>query len=192
MDIKDIKDGKLISLSKAFDSRAKTLYTIYALFFFICAIYFIRLLLLSNNAPVPALIIGSLGAVVFYIVAYRFINKALMSEKLFVNKQVVHLIKQSMFGSLVKIYNVSDISNFRLLEKPKLTDHPLAGRTFDYMGFQTEQKVISEMHGDNRLAFDWKGITVVFGQDVYSWDFEALQNILLEITGSDFKQYLAT
>ena len=43
------------------------------------------------------------------------------------------------------------------------------------------------MHGDNRMAFDWKGITVVFGQDVYSWDFEALQILLFEITGNDLR-----
>jgi hypothetical protein len=68
-----------------------------------------------------------------------------------------------------------------------LTKHPLAGETFDYLGFQTEQKVISEMHGDNRLAFDYENKTVTFGENIYSWEFDELQILLYDITGNDFR-----
>ena len=185
MDVKDYADGKLISLSKGFDSRAKALYFFYFLVFFLSASLFLRSLLIEKNMALGAIIVSVLASIAFYIAAYRFINKAVQSEKLFVNGQVLELIKQGIFRSLVKTYKISDISNFRHLKKPELTNHPLAGQSFDYLGFQTEQKVISEMHGDNRLAFDWKGITVVFGQEVYSWDFEALQNLLRDIIGHD-------
>jgi hypothetical protein len=56
--------------------------------------------------------------------------------------------------------------------------HPLAGEAFDYLGFQTEQQVINEMHGDNRLALDYEGVTVKFGKNVYSWEFDEIVNLL--------------
>ena len=40
------------------------------------------------------------------------------------------------------------------------------------------------MHGDNRLAFDYNGKTITFGENVYSWEFEELENLLYSITGS--------
>lgn len=187
MEIKDHKDGKLIILSKAFDSKGKALYFSYFLLFFIAATFFLRLLIAESNSPVGAIIVSILAAVAFYIAAYRFGNKALMSEKLFVNKQVLQLITQGIFQSVVKTYNLADISNLRHLKKAELTSHPLAGQSFDYLGFQTEQKVINEMYGDNRLAFDWKGITVVFGQEVYSWEFETLEVLLYDISGNDLR-----
>jgi hypothetical protein len=187
MKTQDYKDGKLVTLSNAFDSRAKALYFFYFLVFFTAATIFMRIYLTATDPPVAIVVVTALGAMAFYLGAYRFINKALMSEKLFVNKNSLQLIKQGLFGSLVKSYHISDISNFRHLKKPELSAHPLAGQSFDYLGFQTEQKVISEMHGDNRIAFDWKGIPVVFGQDIYSWDFESLEMLLYDVTGNDFR-----
>lgn len=187
MDIKDYEDGKLIILSSAFGSRGKALYFCYFLMFFISATAFLRLLLVNSFSPIAGAIVCILGLTAFYIAAYRFIRKSSMSERLFVNKQVLKIINKSIFGSLVKTYKIGDISNFRHLAKPELTNHPLSGQTFDYLGFQTEQRVINEMHGDNRLAFDWKGTTVIFGQDIYSWDFEALEVLLYDITGNDLR-----
>ena len=187
MEIKDDKDGKLVVFSKAFDSMGKALYFFYFLLFFVSATFFLKILLTEDNMSAGGIIVCILGVTGFYLAAYRFINKALMSEKLLINKKELQLIKEGMFGSHVRRYDVSDISNFRFLTKPELTTHPLAGQSFDYLGFQTEQKVISEMHGDNRLAFDWKGIPVFFGQDVYSWEFEALEILLFNITGNDLR-----
>jgi hypothetical protein len=187
MDIKDQNDGKLIVLSKAFDSRGKALYFFYFLLFFIPAGFFLRMLLTEDHLPVGGIIVIVLAVAAFYIAAYRFVNKAVMSEKIFVNKQELQLINQGLFRSITRTYQVPDISNFRHLKKPELTDHPLAGKTFDFLGFQTEQKVISEMHGDNRLSFDWKGATVLFGQEIYSWEFEALGILLYDITGNDLR-----
>ena len=187
MKTKDYKDGKLVTLSDAFDSRAKALYFFYFLVFFSAASIFLRIYLTATDPPVGIVVVSALGTIAFYLGAYRFINKALMSEKLFFNKETLQLIKQGLFGSFVKTYHISDISNFRHLKKPELSAHPLAGQSFDYLGFQTEQKVINEMHGDNRIAFDWKGIPVLFGQDIYSWEFEALEMMLYDVTGNDLR-----
>lgn len=78
------------------------------------------------------------------------------------------------------------ISGLHHLDKPTVTEHPLAGQTFDYLGFQTQQAVINEMHGDNRIAFSHEGKTITFGQNMYSWDLEELAAMLLDLTGRNF------
>jgi len=123
----------------------------------------------------------------FYIGAFRFLNKILMTEKIFVNEKELRLIKKGFLNSEQTSFEISKISNFRHLEKPELPRHPLAGQTFDYLGFQTEQQVINEMHGDNRLAFDYNGKTIFFGQNVYSWDFEELDTLFYQITKNDLR-----
>ena len=176
------RDGKLATLSKPLDSRAKALYFFNFILFFVAGTFLLGLLVSKREMPVLAGLFFGVFIIACYIAAYRFGNKSLMSEKIFISKQVIQLIKQGMFGRVVKSYNLSDISNFRYLAKPALTDHPLAGQSFDYMGFQTEQRVINEMHGDNRIAFNWKGIAVNFGNDISSWEFEELAIILNEFT----------
>ena len=34
------------------------------------------------------------------------------------------------------------------------------------------------MHGDNRLAFDYKSQTITFGDNIYSWDFDQLADLV--------------
>lgn len=55
------------------------------------------------------------------------------------------------------------------------------------MGFQTARQVINEMHGDNRIAFDYNGRMITFGENVYSWEFEELEVLLYEVTGNDLR-----
>ncbi|WP_236387118.1 hypothetical protein [Chitinophaga filiformis] len=108
-----------------------------------------------------------------------------MKEQLFISKDSLQLIRKEIFRSSRQAFNVEKISHFRHLAKPPLTKHPLAGEGFDYLGFQTEEQVINDMHGDNQLAFDYAGRTVKFGNDIPSWDFEELESIFLEVTGKD-------
>jgi hypothetical protein len=89
-----------------------------------------------------------------------------MNEKLFVNKTKFQLIKQGIGKATSRTFDNTKISNFRLLKKVELSKHPLAVNTFDYLGFGTEQKLINEVHGENRLAFDYEGKTIAFGQDL--------------------------
>jgi|SRR5688572_1119969 len=184
---KDYKDGKTITFSKPLDSRAKMLYAFYFLSFFAAAAFFFYLLLTVHDLGIGAIILIIIFNVAFCIAAFRFINKAFMREELFINKKELQLINQSILLENTRSYDITKISNFRHLNKPQLSKHPLAGETFDYLGFQTEQKVISEMHGDNRLAFDYESKTITFGENIYSWEFEELQILLYDITGNDFR-----
>ncbi|TKK71686.1 hypothetical protein FC093_01285 [Ilyomonas limi] len=43
------------------------------------------------------------------------------------------------------------------------------------------------MHGKNRIAFDYNGKQITFGNNIYSWDFSEPEVLLYEVTGNDFR-----
>jgi len=187
MTVKDLNGGKLISLSKPFDTRGKYLNLFYFLNFFAAGTFFMRLIIVDSQ-PWGIIVLILVAVSVFYVAAYRFLNKALESEKILVDKNDLRLIRTGLLKSKEKSYEVSGISKFRHLGKPQLSKHPLAGESFDYLGFQTEQAVINEMHGDNRISFSYMGKTVSFGENIASWEFEELERLLYETTGKDLRR----
>lgn len=182
MTIENVETGTLVYLSKSLDSRPKWLNVFYFWMFFVTFVGSVAASLITYET-IFLVIFG----VVSGIAAYRFGNSASLSERIFLNDKELRLIRKSWFKNKVAVYDISKISKFRHLAKPKLSKHPLAGESFDYLGFQTEQQVINEMHGDNRLAFEYEGKLVTFGENVYSWDFEQLEVLLYDITGNDLR-----
>lgn len=182
MIVKDNAAGKLIILSKAFDNRPKILNIFYFLVYTITGgIIFFTGIIKGYTGDVWHNIFVSLMLVFYLILGYRFINKAVQSEHLLLTPETLTITKKGFLSKAQRSYQTIGILNFRHLDKPQLAPHPLAGQTFDYLGFQTTDKVINEMHGDNRLAFDYKDVEVQFGENMYSWDFEQLQTLFYEV-----------
>jgi hypothetical protein len=187
MIVKDYKDGKLIILSKAFDTRPKILNSIYFFVFTVGALVFAVLAFSAISFSFWFLLFSLAVLFGYSLAAYRFINKALQTEKLIVTKNNLTIVKTGFLSKKENTYENKLISKFRHLDKPEITRHPLAGDTFDYLGFQTEQQVINDLHGDNRLAFNYTGKTVTFGENIYTWEFDELELLLYDITGNDFR-----
>jgi hypothetical protein len=188
MKITDYQNGKIIYLESSFDNRAKFLNIIYFLCFTSVGIFFIYMPLQGNSLTIGLFTFIFIASGIYLFGAYRFINKALKSEKLILNTETLTIYRGGLFSSKKVLYEISKISNFRHLDKPQLTKHPLAGNNFDYLGFQTEQQVINEVHGDNRIAFDYNNNTIEFGENIYSWDFEELEVTFNQITGRGFRK----
>lgn len=188
MTIKSLPDGgKIITLSKEFDSRAKVLNAIY--FFVFTATYFP--IVLSQLAGwwievLPSLIMLGLSAA-YLFAGYKFLNKASQSEKLIVNKETFTIQLSGIFSRKKHTYQNAYISGMAHVEKPAITRHPLTGDSIDYLGFQTSQAVINEMHGDKRVSFMYEGRKVTFGENVYSWELDELIVLLYDTTGYDFR-----
>ena len=108
MTVNDFKDGKLIILSKPLDTRSKILNLLYFLLFFISATAFLRLFIFEyvNTA---ASIVAGIAVIAFYIASYRFVNKALTAEKIFINKLEMHLIRNGLFTSKNEIFDIQKI-----------------------------------------------------------------------------------
>jgi hypothetical protein len=184
--VQDYQDGKLVQLSSPY-SRTRILDFFYALNFFVGTIGFGYLLLTDWNKSIMASIIAILAIVGFSIAFYRFINKATEIEKLFVNKQRLDIMVSSLFKVRKRSFLLADISDFKFLEKERYEAHPLKGETFDYLGFQTEQQVIQDLHSEGRASFVCNGRQVRFGKELVSWEFNELEVLLYDLTGNDFR-----
>jgi hypothetical protein len=187
MTVTDDQNTKIITLSKAFDSRAKILNIVYFIVFTGFARYAtIMLRLMDADYTSPRALFGIvmlvLIAAVYLFAAYKFLDKALQTETLTISAGKINLSKGG-FSKKSNDYDINLISSFWHLDKAALTNHPLAGQSFDYLGFQTQQQVIDEMHGDNRLAFNYKGSVVTFGENIYSWEFDEIAMLLNDAAG---------
>ena len=188
MKIKENGEKKIINLSSPFDTRPKILNFISFIGFTGAGIAFIYLPF-SEGGPYVFGMFAYVGIIsaIYLFAAYRFINKTLETEKLIINKETLTISRSGFLNTKIQTYDIGKISNFRHLEKPQTSKHQLAGQTFDYLGFQTEQEMINELHGDNRIAFDYDSRTIKFGENIYSWDFEKLEVLLYDITANDFR-----
>jgi len=176
------QQGTLVVLSKPLDTRAKSLYLAYSIVFGITGAFFLSLLLIIYSSLVGGIVILAFGTGLL-IASYRFGHAAMQQEEIFIDDKALFLITKGIKSKKRQVFELDAISNFRFLDKPRVERHALAGETFDYLGFQTEQQVINEMHGDNRLALDYEGVTVKFGKNVYSWEFDEIVELLKNAKG---------
>jgi hypothetical protein len=177
---KTVRNGTLFILEKPFESRSKWLFTFYSIAFFaLLSWYFGEIF---AKVDLTSILLLATVVTAYLIAGYRFASKASRMETLLVTSNSVELIEKGWFHKKKKKFDIKKISNLRFVEKPVLSPHPLAGLTFDYLGFQTTQQVINEMYGDNRIAFDYNGATISFGKNLYSWDYEDLFLTIYPIT----------
>lgn len=110
-----------------------------------------------------------------------------MSEILLISPASLQLTKSGFLSKKVQSFNPKLIKQLFYLQRKEVTKHPLAGESFDYFGFQTQQQMINELHGEDKISFEYEGKTVAFGEHVYSWDFEEIEKIFKEYIGADFR-----
>jgi hypothetical protein len=177
---KTVTNGTLFILEKPFDPRSKWLFAFYCIAFFALLSWYFRVIFMRIDLTSIMLLVT---IVVGYIVAgYRFANNASRTKTILVTSNMLEFTEQCWFYRRRQKYDIARISNFRFIERPVLTPHPLAGISFDYLGFQTAQQVINELYGDDRIAFDYNDITISFGKNLYSWDYEELFLTIFPIT----------
>ena len=124
MTIQDQADGKLAILSRPMDTRPKMLNFAWFVVNIFSAAFFIHRAMYEEKTGLMAFFI--VLAIVFFIVAFRFINKAAMSEQLFVGSGELRVIIKS-FITKTHVFDLVEISNFRHLPKPESTRPTDAG-----------------------------------------------------------------
>ena len=180
MEKKTVSNGTLFILEKPFETRSKWLFAFYSIAFFALLSWYFREIF--SKADFTSILLLATVVIGYLIAGYRFASKASRTELLLVTSKTIELIEKGWFHKKKKKFDIAKISSLRFVEKPVLTTHPLAGVTFDYLGFQTTQQVINEMYGDNRIAFDYNGNTISFGKNLYSWDYEDLFLTIYPVT----------
>ncbi|RXK86823.1 hypothetical protein [Filimonas effusa] len=141
MTVENQNEGKLITLSQAFDNRPKVLNAFYFVLFSCMAIPFLYAFRTAiSDSPLQFIFFLALFTA-YLVAAYRFINKAIQSEKLLITPDSITLIKAGI-SRTSHTYKNEFISQLRHLDKPALSKHPLTGESFDYLGFQTTQEYL--------------------------------------------------
>lgn len=186
MKTQSIHKGKIIALSGTIKNKTVLYKSIFFITIFLTLLYISVSIRNQVFLNLFNIIFVNIFLVIFFIILYHILNKASKSEKIIITTTDICIEKTKLFGTKKMEYNLNYVSNFRHIEEPNVTEHPLAGKTFDFMGFQKTQEVINVVHGDDRLAFDYNGTTISFGPNIYSWNFEEIQKILIEITGKDY------
>ena len=96
MTVSDFPQGKKIVLSTAFDTRPKILNAIYFIVF-TCVVGMFINLFKDGDKGIFAFILLVLVVLFYSVLAYRFINKALMSEILLISPSEVSIVSSGFF-----------------------------------------------------------------------------------------------
>lgn len=175
----------ILTLSSPLDSRPKVFFFIQAIFYGLAAMAILGLEI-NFSLEMIGIFILSIFVMLMLIISVRFLSAAIRGEMFIIRKGSFLLETKALFKRKAIEYKFDQVSGLSYIPRSANARHPLAGNTFDYLGFQTEQQVINKLHDDDRVAFFYKGRIVTFGRDLSSWHFDELVDILIESSGNDF------
>ena len=191
MDVLEKDGGTLIKFGNKLNGKIKVLFSFEAfggllamgIGIFLIYVQLSDHVIYGSGTYLFLLAIIVIGAIVFW----RYFSRISRVERMFVTKDEITITKAVLNKIQETSYEVNKIHDFNYLGKAKKTDHPLKGNSFDYLGFETQELVIAEVNNDGNLSFSYEDKLVSFGRDVYSWDAEKLNDILLKVTEGRLK-----
>lgn len=131
---------------------------------------------------------ATIGAMTLYILAaYRFLARIFFTERLMLDQQSLTIVRKTIFSQRVRRYDWRAIGALHYEGKGYKTDHPLKGKCFDYLGFETQEHLIQSLHHDGNLFFDSVEGRVYFASGVYSWDAEEMVQMMKLYIGSSLQ-----
>ena len=129
--------------------------------------------------------IAATGSAVLYLLAsYRFISRTFYTEELWLDDMFLTIISSTPFKRKLNQYDWDNIGLLHYIGKDTKTDHPLKGQCYDYFGFETQEKLIQNIHEDGNLYFNYCGYRVRFAKGVYSWNAEEIVGMMQLYAGS--------
>lgn len=133
--------------------------------------------------------IATVGASLLYILAaHRFLARIFFSEQLLLDANHITIVRKTLLSRKVLRFHWKHIGELHYEGKTKKTDHPLKGKSFDYLGFETQEHLIQSLHHNGNLYFDTiDGNRIYFAPGVYSWDAEKMVQMMKIFTGTSLK-----
>lgn len=127
----------------------------------------------------------AIGAAILYLLAsYRLLSRVFFSEKLLLRPNTLDIITRTPFVYKSRSYEWANMGPLHYVGQGKKTDHPLAGKCYDYFGFETREKLIHKLHNEGNMFFNYGGFSVRFGKGVYSWNGEEIVNMMKLYVGN--------
>lgn len=179
-------DHLLITLGNRTQGRIKILY--FAEFLVtsgMATIFVLRALPLTANAIHLTIAIGA--AMLYFLASYRFLARMFYSEKLLLDRYGLNIIRRTPFLHHARYYAWNNMGPLHYTGKPKKTDHPLKGKTFDYFGFETHEHLVQSLHHEGNLCFIYDDEMISFARGVYSWDAENMVHMMKLYTGASLR-----
>lgn len=152
----------------------------FSLFHLICGFLLLVMLIFSiAYGPLLASLLIFVICGIYLWISYAYFKQCIESETLTIGDGLIILEKNTLHNSEQQVYTISSIKDLRFnyQTEPK-TEHPLMGSKSDFLGFGANEKIITQMHRDESIAFDYEGKTVFFGKRLYSWDFEKIFELI--------------
>lgn len=173
----------LINMGNRANGRVRAL----SVFEFLCTatlatIFFIQSFPLKNNYF--HWITGSCAVVLYVLASRRLLQKFYLTEKILLEENCISFITKNIFSEKVKTYDYRLLRELHYEGPAAKTDHPLKGRTFDYWGFDTQEKLLQSMQQNCHLYFETREGRLYFAQGVYSWDAEEMVQMMRIFMGS--------
>ncbi len=152
-------NGSVIILESPFDNKDKILSGVYLLTFIITGV---GLIITTNiEKKIGFELAVFIGVGLFLFLAFRFLNKMLQGQTLLIRANTITLINSGFLNKKVVEFDTKSIENFRFLN---------IGNPYVF-----------------NLAFDYKNETIIFGKNIFSWDFEKIREAMYTIVGNDFR-----
>jgi hypothetical protein len=183
------KEGTLITIGNNLTMRVKGLFIIQFLVAIIGAVSFLMMFYndLDTFASTGLLLFTLTSATVFFVAAYRYLNRVLEREEILVKSLQLIITDIGFLKRKVRVFEIAKVADFHHLAAPKYTDHPLNGKSFDYLGFQTRDKEIQAINNDGRISFFYEGRNILFGKGITTWEAEEIGKVIYEITKNDIR-----
>lgn len=178
-------DYLLIDLGNRINSRIKVLF--WAEFLLVMGMATVFLLQVISFNGLLNLFIAACATILYGFAAYRFFSRMFLNEKLLLDKDSLLIITNTPFSKTIKSYNWPKIGPLHYVGKTPKTDHPLKGKCFDYLGFDTQEHLIQSLHHEGNMYFNYEGVHVPFAKCVYSWDAEEMIHMMRIFSGPKLK-----
>jgi len=180
------KDQLLIDLGNRIEPRIRIIYWIE----FIITIGIATIILLESFSMVESwlYILASIGIGLLYLLAaHRFLSRMLYREKIAVTNTHLSIIRQTPFRTKTTCCEWTKMGALHYKGKDAKTDHPLKGKCFDYFGFDTQERLVQDLHHDGNLFFMNGDKVVQFARGIYCWHAEDIVKMIRLYAGSSLQ-----
>ena len=114
----------------------------------------------------------------FGIIFWRYLSRATRRERLLITEDSLAIITDANGKKEVCSFKINLTTGISFVGFQQAIDHPLKTDSLDYLGFQTEQKLINAATDEGNLALEHDGKIIRFGVGIPSWDVVQLNELL--------------
>jgi hypothetical protein len=125
--------------------------------------------------------------IICVIAGKKFLDRVYQKEIVEVSKTTIHYITKYLFTQKQKLFALSDVTNIDFVGEHKFSNHPLEGKSFDYLGLGVQEKQLQFLIQDGTLGITCNGVIERFGKNIASWDADEIVDKIEKFTGSTFR-----